>query len=73
MQLLEVFCLCPEAGYCQGIKADDILILPMDMVKFNAHQECLDRVLSHFGKASFHYTVPRFECILIRGYALSWT
>lgn len=59
MQFFKVVSLCPEAGHCQGIKAEDILIIPMDVVKFNAHQECLDRVLDHFGKAGLHPIVPR--------------
>lgn len=30
------------------LKSEDILVLPMDMLKFSYHQDCFNRVISHF-------------------------
>ena len=69
----EVATVLPEAGYCQGIKEEDILIMPMDMVKFDAHQECLDKVQSHFGKVGSHKKVLFDDLLLYLVLFLSWT
>ena len=49
--------------------------MPMDMVKFDAHQECLDKVLSHFGKVGSHKKVLFDDLLHYREFAhfLSWT
>merc|ERR1712156_72006 len=41
---------CLEAGRFQGLTENDILLVPMDLTKFDTHQKCVDKVLEHFGK-----------------------
>ncbi|XP_046386778.1 dehydrogenase/reductase SDR family member 7 [Ischnura elegans] len=38
---------CLEEGQ---LNVDDILVLPMDMTDFKAHQECFDQVIDKFGR-----------------------
>ena len=40
---------CIDAGKSQGLSAKDVLVLPMDLTNLSKHQECLDKVLEHFG------------------------
>jgi len=41
---------CLEAGRFQGLTENDVLLVPMDLTKFDTHQKCVDKVLEHFGK-----------------------
>ena len=41
-----------DAGSYQGLTGDDTLLLPMDLTKFDTHQNCVNKVLEHFGKVS---------------------
>ena len=38
-------CLALAQG---GLQSEDILVLPLDMLKFGFHQDCFNRVISHF-------------------------
>ena len=49
-QLKDVKRKCIAAGHAQGLTEKDILVLPMDMTDYSQHQNCLDKVLTHFGK-----------------------
>lgn len=40
-------CLSISGG---ALKSDDILVMPLDMLKFAYHQEALNRVISHFSR-----------------------
>jgi len=48
--LKEIKQKCLDAGSYQGLTGDDILLLPMDLTKFDTHQNCVNKVLEHFGK-----------------------
>ena len=47
----------------------DVLVLPMDITKFDSHQKCVDKVIQHFEKVF----LIRFSCSIIYDYILlSW-
>ena len=54
-----------EAGRHLKLKDEDVLVLPMDVTKFESHQDCLETVLSHFGKV-YSNTLYKYEVIGIR-------
>merc|ERR1719225_2021306 len=41
---------CLDVGRYQGLMEKDVLVLPMDMTKFDSHQKCVDKVIRHFEK-----------------------
>jgi len=43
---------CIDVGRYHGLVDKDILVLPMDMTKFDSHQKCVEKVLHHFEKIS---------------------
>jgi len=43
---------CLEAGKDENLTSADVLILQMDVTKFDKHQECVEKVMQHFGKIS---------------------
>ena len=47
---LKMSSFCLDVGRSQGLTDEDILVLPMDMTSLDAHQNCVNMVLEHFGK-----------------------
>lgn len=45
--LKEVKQRCIETG---GVKDDDVLVLPLDMIQYDQHQPAFDAVIKHFGE-----------------------
>merc|ERR1712156_463976 len=43
---------CLDVGRYHGLVDKDVLVLPLDMTKFDSHQKCVDKVLHHFEKIS---------------------
>ena len=47
----------------------DVLVLPMDITKFDGHQKCVDKVIRQFEKVF----LIRFSCSIMYEYILlSW-
>ena len=44
-----------DVGRHQGLMDNDVLVLQMDVTKFNSHQKCVDKVIQHFDKVQLHY------------------
>ena len=44
----------------------DVLVLPMDITKFDGHQKCVDKVIRHFEKVF----LIRFSCSIMYEYIL---
>ena len=42
-------------GKYQNIKDEDVLVFKMDMCDFDKHQECVDKVMEHFGKVKLNF------------------
>ena len=55
-----------DAGRYQGLTGDDILLLPMDLTKFDTHQNCVNKVLEHFGKVSKTFSVTVHSVFLTK-------
>ena len=48
---------CPITENSQENKDTDILVLPLDVTKFDTHQDALETVLDHFGQVKINITI----------------
>ena len=53
-----------DVGRYHGLVDKDVLVLPMDMTKFDSHQKCVEKVLHHFDKVDTSQIFSKSNTIL---------